>query len=226
MLNTIRLYLSPLSSNISSCGSKTCLKTHLIQRSGLESNGHIPITLRIPPQFTLPSTEGLETFCYVVQGDLILDYPHVIEDRKPSRRGDDELILIPSSINHLSKMPEWGNNHSLSNVIPGFDKYAYNNYAFSVTGRVGDVHNQFTPESDYVCEERNLALTRNRERVTQTPLWVKAAFWNKKAAYAKSIQVSDIVEVQGPITMKNWVDRFGFNRIEVNLNVNCFYMEK
>jgi hypothetical protein len=225
-VNSFSLLVKPLSEPTYNSIYELEFQAEIIQQGIDRSNGPVYITVRADKyqfpkdKFALPKTNKLlPTWGYRVTGDLHLDYSHIIVGAKPVRRGSDELTLTATSITEVCQLPDW-QNHPLANLIVGYDSDTYNNYANSCSGNAGQV---YSTQYDNV-ENRSIALTRNCESDTRTPLWVTGAFWGDKAELCRNlIPARARLSISGPILFKNWTDKpDGYDRVKVTVKVARF----
>lgn len=226
-VNSFSLLVKPLSEPTYS-QYELEFKAEIIQHGIDKSNGPVYITVRADKyqfpkdKFALPKTNQLlPTWGYRVTGDIHLDYAHILAGTKPVRRGSDELTMIATSVIEVCQLPNWQDGeHPLANIIVGYDPASYNNYANSCSGNAGQVY----PTQYDNVENRSIALTRNCESDTKTPLWVTGAFWGDKAELCRDlISARSRMCISGPVLFKNWTDKpDGYHRVKVTVKVAKF----
>ena len=219
-MNVFTIYVIPTGELLCDDSGFT-FSADIIQLDTNKSNGPVAIQVRgneslLSPDCNFPADDGLKTFGYRVTGDLRIDYDLVYRQERKFRQGDDYLFIQANQIEPLSSIA-----FDSSNVIAGFDP-ARSNYCHSANGNTGPYREMRGQVLDV-----SLALTRNNERQTNTPLWIKAIFAGQKSSYIDRTlngqSFKGTISVSGPVYFKNWVkaddDGNVAKRIEVNVNV-------
>jgi hypothetical protein len=187
---------------------------YILQGSYERSRGQVPITVRghtpLLVEAQLPKAHpALTTVGYRVVGDLWSDYDVLITSSKKVRQSGDKLIVDAASISEVVSMP-W-ENHPLEGVICGWQPQR-GPYCHSGLGNPGPFRDDYQGQII-----RSVALTKNNENQTNSPLWVKLIFKDGKAIPIQDWDTGPI-NFMGPVFFKNWM-KGEQQRVEININV-------